>query len=37
MIILLPNLVDNAVKYTPAGGVMEVHVREVAAGRGLPA
>ncbi len=32
--ILLRNLVDNAVKYTPTGGVVDVHVREVAAGPG---
>lgn len=32
--ILLCNLVDNAVKYEPAGGVVEVHVRELPGGLG---
>lgn len=33
--ILLRNLVDNAVKYTPPGGVVDVHVRAVDGGAEL--
>jgi two-component system, OmpR family, sensor kinase len=33
--ILLRNLVDNAVKYTPPGGVVDVHVRAVDGGTEL--
>lgn len=32
--VVLRNLVDNAVRYTPAGGVVDVHVRELPGGPG---
>jgi two-component system OmpR family sensor kinase len=32
LVILLRNLVDNAIKYTPAGGTVDMEVRRTAAG-----
>ncbi|CAN7173560.1 ATP-binding protein [Pseudoduganella sp. LjRoot289] len=34
LLILLRNLVDNAIKYTPAGGTVDVEVRQGDSGRG---
>ena len=36
LIILLRNLVDNAIKYTPAGGTVDIDLRRVAGAKGGP-